>query len=165
MNESDNQRLKRAAMMSADGYESYRRDFIKLATPEKIAALLSLHERDEARVKELEAENRQLKEAYNLSGMRAEIESLTAQLATLRDEWRPIEEAPKDGTRVLLGWAARNEVPGHVMVGFYGPKYSSQGLNYGDDWGTGTTWNDHLTNMTHWQPLPSPPEQSLKEPE
>jgi len=88
MNESDNQRLKRAAMMSADGYESYRRDFIKLATPEKIAALLSLHERDEARVKELEAENRQLKEAYNLSGMRAEIESLTAQLATLRDGWR-----------------------------------------------------------------------------
>jgi len=68
--------------------------------------LLSLHERDEARVKELEAENRQLKEAYNLSGMRAEIESLTAQLAAQGSERVAAEMRARELVEMLTrdGW-------------------------------------------------------------
>jgi len=79
-------------------------------------------------------------------------------------EWKKIEEAPKDGTRVLLGLSEHE----YVMIGFYGPKYSRYGVSFGDAWGDGTTWDAELPNVTHWMPLPAPPElesKSLKEPE
>ena len=67
-------------------------------------------------------------------------------------QWRPIEEAPKDGTTVMVF-----------------------GLNYGDKklgthqcfarwedgaWLETTEWNleSELTYLTHWQPLPPAPE-------
>jgi hypothetical protein len=51
-----------------------------------------------------------------------------------RAGWRPIESAPKDGTRVLL-WDGRRQ---HV------------------DWWNHGWWN--TSRPTHWQPLPPPPE-------
>lgn len=68
-------------------------------------------------------------------------------------DWQPIETAPKDGTRVLL----LTEHVG-VSIGFFGPKYSLYGINYGDDWGYGCSWRDSIQPPpTHWMPLPDPP--------
>lgn len=57
--------------------------------------------------------------------------------------WRPIETAPKDGTRVML-WAAEWE-----------------GANSGCMFGTGWGQYDHIWKHqpTHWQPLPAAPDE------
>jgi hypothetical protein len=69
--------------------------------------------------------------------------------------WRDIATAPLDGTRVLLAWEGQ---PG-VMIGFYGPKLSTYGVNYGDAWGNGEMWRDEAKPQpTHWMPLPKAPE-------
>ena len=73
-------------------------------------------------------------------------------------EWQPIETAPKDGTRVLLAG-----IYGGIGIGFYGPKYSTYGVNYGDAWGYGTNWSNTFgVEPTHWTPLPNPPETEKK---
>jgi hypothetical protein len=82
---------------------------------------------------------------------------VSAELAatSIEEGWRDMDSAPKDGTRVLLGW------PNGVAIGFFGPKYSSGGVNFGDAWGNGTTWDSYLTDAVGWQPLPplpAPPE-------
>jgi hypothetical protein len=66
-------------------------------------------------------------------------------------EWRPIADAPKDGTEVILA------VGPWVGTGYYVPRDST----YGDEW---YPTNNHPTDSwggplypTHWQPLPSPP--------
>jgi len=69
-------------------------------------------------------------------------------------EWMPIETAPKDGTRLLLGWAGESPV-----IGFWGRKNSRYGVNYGDAWGIGYSWNEQFAEPpTHWMPLPPAPE-------
>lgn len=62
-------------------------------------------------------------------------------------EWRPIESAPKDGRRIIVGW------PG--VTGNTG--YYSQGQR---------AFCDRMTRRpyfpeqpTHWWPLPDPPEE------
>lgn len=53
-------------------------------------------------------------------------------------QWQPIESAPKDGTRLML-WDSR--AGGYAVTGA---------------WVAGSA-DDHET-ITHWQPLPAPPE-------
>jgi hypothetical protein len=74
--------------------------------------------------------------------------------AHLAAGWRPIESAPRDGTRVLLGW--QNGV--RVEIGWWGPKRSQYGVNYGDAWGIGERWdNAFAVQPTHFMLLPAPP--------
>lgn len=64
--------------------------------------------------------------------------------------WRPIETAPKDGTRVLV-WAL-----GDVFL-----------ASFGYDIGDGSAWQPEYAEVpmfddpdsapTHWMPLPEPP--------
>jgi hypothetical protein len=67
------------------------------------------------------------------------------------DEWQPIETAPKDGTRVILGWPG-----GGVRYGFY--------LDNSHTSGPWAGWRGPSMELpfpspppTHWQPLPAPP--------
>lgn len=59
-------------------------------------------------------------------------------------DWRPISEAPKDGTKILL-WVPDNVCTPMQHVG----------------WWDGSMWKANLCgswfNPTHWQPLPPPP--------
>jgi hypothetical protein len=65
-----------------------------------------------------------------------------------QSQWQPIETAPKDGTEVLL------YEKGSINIGCY-------------DWcefenGSFKHWtglSDSLENPTHWQPLPTPPQE------
>ena len=72
--------------------------------------------------------------------------------------WQPIETAPKDGTRIILGKAA-----GYVMA------WAGSGYWFNREPcphhppckpGTHTGWTDGLDTYatpTHWMPLPPPP--------
>lgn len=67
-------------------------------------------------------------------------------------DWQPIETAPRNGTRVLLGRV------GCVEPGAWDPTYrcrrdAAPGAWRGDDGGgpEDDTW------PTHWMPLPEPP--------
>lgn len=89
---------------------------------------------------------------------------ITAYLTALSEEgyvieqgWRPIETAPRDGTRVLLavkspsennGWYGRNppEVDGYEMFKWLGNGWSTPGSG---------GWADFF--FSGWRPLPEPP--------
>ena len=63
--------------------------------------------------------------------------------------WLPIETAPKDGTRVLLWRRAIRDQPAPIMAdGFWCE--------------TCWVWPYILSEPTHWQPLPAPPERAGK---
>lgn len=75
-------------------------------------------------------------------------------------DWQPIETAPKDGRRLLLGW-----VDGQVTEGFWRWKQPPGFPNYrwSDDWigWTRVEFEDKGINPTHWMPLPEPPTPSV----
>lgn len=59
-------------------------------------------------------------------------------------QWQPIATAPKDGSRVIIGWPS-----GYVTAGYLAPVR-----------GTWVTVNGEYTKTlwpTHWMPLPAPP--------
>ena len=58
-------------------------------------------------------------------------------------KWEPIETAPHDGRKVLLGWIA-NETLEWAAV----------------SWWDGDHWRDHWT-PTHWQPIEDVPRAHL----
>lgn len=60
-------------------------------------------------------------------------------------KWQPIETAPKDGTRVLLGGTFYGDA-WEMMTGFY-----QDGIGLKTD-GAAGDWI-----VTHWMPLPAPP--------
>lgn len=103
--------------------------------------------------------------------------ALAAQPAP--SEWRPIETAPKDGTRMLLAYQTPYKKWRRVIA-FYAPKLAIEGNDYGSDWceydeATDRyflpegwyecieNWDDyssvHMTGVepTHWMPLPPAP--------
>jgi hypothetical protein len=70
------------------------------------------------------------------------------QLAEARGAWQPIETAPKDGTRVLL-----------CVVGTQSAGRDDREYYHMASWGI-DHWQPFIPNdWTHWQPLPSPPQE------
>ena len=73
-------------------------------------------------------------------------------------KWQPIETAPRDGTRVMLGNAAG------VWVADWIPVYRT-GYRPDDPWHSALLNHDHIRESaryeapTHWMPLPPPPDQ------
>lgn len=72
-------------------------------------------------------------------------------------EWLPIESAPKDGTRIILGSAEG------AWMAEYKPVYVS-GYRPDDPWFSVMLNREHMGRFpkakpTHWMPLPPPPEQ------
>lgn len=106
------------------------------------------------------------------------IEALERQLAELRKaerrapEWQPIETAPKDGTRIMLGRAENDDQPGISTVGWW-QEAIEDGIDYmGGDAGfvdcdfqafcPGRSFGVPsqryaATQPTHWMPLPASP--------
>ena len=82
------------------------------------------------------------------------VSALTAALAAGRAEagaagWQTMDTAPKDGTRVLLWRRAIRDQPTPIMAdGFWCE--------------TCWVWPYLLSEPTHWQPLPTPPERAGK---
>lgn len=74
----------------------------------------------------------------------AALQAAEGEVVRLREEraWRPIETAPKDGTRVLL-WA---------------PHWATAltGWTYGQDAWQDARHDAHVKPPSHWMPLPSP---------
>jgi hypothetical protein len=56
-------------------------------------------------------------------------------------EWQPIETAPKDGTRFLYAWRDPEDGEWTIAVGFWSRPS-----------------DDDVGPITHWMPLPAPPE-------
>lgn len=65
-------------------------------------------------------------------------------------DWRPIESAPKDGTRILLF-----DVSPHV--GYWRASRVANKDLYPDSWVE--TGSRHRVDPTHWQPLPPAPKE------
>jgi hypothetical protein len=60
-------------------------------------------------------------------------------------EWQPIETAPENET--ILVCQARNRII-----------RTARGKNEQGNWRTGADPMDYIAGVTHWQPLPAPPE-------
>lgn len=72
---------------------------------------------------------------------------------TFQIEWQPIETAPKDGTRIILGYSGSHSCEGFWM--------DDPSRNYWEDIGWFDSDSDvlceHPRKPTHWMPLPKPP--------
>jgi hypothetical protein len=66
--------------------------------------------------------------------------------------WQPIETAPKDGTRVIVGWDDCAHLPMHVELARY-----KQGRGPDGGW-CNTYGNPFGGDPTHWIPLPESPQ-------
>jgi hypothetical protein len=88
---------------------------------------------------------------YNLGEtapiINAILSHLRASAAKAGEGWQPIETAPQDGTRVILGWPG-----GGVRYGFYLRNKEWQGWR-----GPSMELPFPSPPPTHWQPLPAPP--------
>ena len=87
--------------------------------------------------------------------------------AAERGAWRPIEEAPRDGTEIILRKGQRVGAAMWVKWEKSASEYHSNGTylrEYVHDAGEGWTYSldgdswDGEKSPTHWQPRPSPPE-------
>lgn len=84
--------------------------------------------------------------------LKAHITTLERENAGLRNVWRPISEAPKDGT-LILGWdnkIMRGRGAACVMGWFRNETTQKhEWMNF---------WNAYrVDGPSHWQPLPLPP--------
>lgn len=73
-----------------------------------------------------------------------ELETELRRIAALSTGWQPIATAPTTGELVLLWAAEREGLAAFVTIGAYHPSAG---------WCV-----DELREVTHWQPLPAPPE-------
>lgn len=86
--------------------------------------------------------------AESCGELRAKKTALEQELATLRGQWRDIETAPKDGTRILAADADHVFMTKwHICTTIHGDGTSEISYN---DWQTG--------RPTHWMPLPKTPQ-------
>jgi hypothetical protein len=65
-------------------------------------------------------------------------------------EWLGIETAPKDGTRIIVGYGRQGNFPVKIVFWNTVHKFWS---HYGD------VVQGLEQNATHWMPLPEPPEE------
>ena len=78
-------------------------------------------------------------------------------------DWQPIETAPKDGTRVLLGGRFRPSYPntgGQWTCEIFSWSTLSSNLSTADYYWIGSDFNglEHWNvDWTHWHSLPEPP--------
>lgn len=70
-----------------------------------------------------------------------------------RNEWRPIESALKDGTRILVTGLDRGTGPTrHTLIARW-----EQPEGFGGHFTDYTSGSRMLDFLTHWHPLPGPP--------
>jgi hypothetical protein len=92
----------------------------------------------------------------DFSKIDADIERFTAELASHFPAWRPIETAPKDGTKVLI-------FDGEVQLAAWLNNNSQRRGWKIRAWSSPDSWQDEqggystYDNPTHWQPLPPAP--------
>ena len=73
-------------------------------------------------------------------------------------EWRKIETAPKDGTKVLVSDGAHVWLSSRKIT-----QEGSKGMpTVGHDWHSGYTGHK-TTYPTHWMPFPEPPQEKEDE--
>lgn len=80
-------------------------------------------------------------------------EIIATALRSCREEWRPIETAPTDGTRILLGRFAgdpKDEHEGRIRVDWWRSHIKHGFTGFGQ-------FNPQYWPATHWMPLPLPP--------
>lgn len=66
-------------------------------------------------------------------------------------EWKPIETAPRDGTKVLLGRFSKGcEHDGRIRVDWWRTHMKAGYTGFGH-------FNPEYWPPTHWMPLPEPP--------
>ncbi len=79
-----------------------------------------------------------------------EIKTRLASTGRIRGEWRPISEAPRDGTNILLWWPAQFHC---ALTGHWADKY-----NPWIGWKvSGWSHDKFTTEPTHFMPLPAAP--------
>ena len=67
----------------------------------------------------------------------------------IQPKWQPIESAPKDGTRIIVGYGKQSGFP--VQIVFYNKTY-----NFWSHYGDAVFGLEN--NATHWMPIPKPPQ-------
>lgn len=76
-------------------------------------------------------------------------------------EWKPIDTAPRDGTRIWAYWPTTNGDAVHSNAAqvetWFGPRGHPDGV--AKCWQTAFEWGDDAgpCRPTHWMPLPPPP--------
>lgn len=79
-------------------------------------------------------------------------------------EWRDIETAPRDGTRILIARAGENvgcdeiEITEWYVVEVYHYEHVEGDLYRKVKGKASEGWNGNGHRATHWMPLPEPPE-------
>lgn len=86
-----------------------------------------------------------------IQGVKDAHKALETALRLALPVWRPIEEAPKDGTMVLYWSAAHGYFAGNEPENHYRGRWT----NYGDKWGGDAYFA--AREATHWTPLPPQP--------
>lgn len=81
-----------------------------------------------------------------------EIDAILTALAPFMPEWRPIEEAPKDGTWLLV-WSNYNW--GNVWPAYW--KSDKRNKKNGGYW-CSSVGSPGVREVTHFMPFPNPPQ-------
>jgi hypothetical protein len=97
---------------------------------------------------------------------RLDVSIRSALEAALAAMWKPISEAPKDGTRILMQ-GNRDPIPSQREL-YHGLDIPTTVTGYWDQvdyaWAVvGSTWTGPFFKPSAWQPLPSPPSTSKED--
>lgn len=89
---------------------------------------------------------------------------MTLSVETLAEAvWQPIETAPKDGTRILVGRAGDMVGPDEIEITYWYEMEQWHWEHVADDLyrkvqdDPRRSWNNNGGRATHWMPLPAAP--------